>query len=73
MKMRLGRPPRLINLDANGDKARPRDPGPMDDKRHAAKRSGAADQAQRDRELDAWMDRALGVHKPDPEPIVRDL
>lgn len=31
------------------------------------------DQDKRDRELDAWMDRALGVRKADPEPIVRDL
>lgn len=45
----------------------------MADKRHAAKRSGAADQDKRDRELDAWMDRALGIRKPDPEPIVREL
>ena len=32
-----------------------------------------ADQDRRDRELDAWMDRALGASKPDPQPIVRDL
>lgn len=30
-------------------------------------------QEKRDRELDAWMDRALGVRKPDPQPVVRDL
>ena len=45
----------------------------MADKRHAAKRASASDQERRDRELDAWMDRALGVRKPDPEPVVRDV
>lgn len=32
-----------------------------------------ADQEQRDRDLDAWMDRALGVRRPDPEPNVHDV
>ena len=45
----------------------------MADQRHAMKRSRAADNEKRERELDAWMDRALGVRKPDPEPVVRDL
>jgi hypothetical protein len=46
----------------------------MADQRHvAAKRASAADQEKRERDLDAWMDRALGVRKPDPEPIVREL
>jgi hypothetical protein len=31
------------------------------------------EQQQRDRELDAWMDRALGVRNPDPEPKVHDV
>lgn len=31
------------------------------------------DQTQRDRELEAWLERAMGTHKPDPEPVVRDL
>jgi hypothetical protein len=38
--------------------------------RHASKWQ---DQDKRDRELDAWMDRALGARKPDPQPVVRDL
>ena len=42
----------------------------MADKRQAARK--AADE-KRERELDAWMDRALGVRKADPEPVVRDL
>jgi len=45
----------------------------MADQRHAMKRSRAQDHEKRERELDAWMDRALGVRKPDPEPVVRDL
>ncbi|MHB1261801.1 MAG: hypothetical protein ACYC2H_08810 [Thermoplasmatota archaeon] len=49
----------------------------MADKRHAQKRANhaqdAAEAEKRDRELDAWMDQALGVRKPNPEPIVRDL
>lgn len=36
-------------------------------------RGADADQDKRDREIEAWMDRALGVRKPDPEPVVRDL
>ena len=31
------------------------------------------EQKKRDQELEAWMDRALGVRHPDPEPVVRDL
>jgi hypothetical protein len=45
----------------------------MADQRQAMKRARAADHEKRERELDAWMDRALGVRKPDPEPVVRDL
>jgi hypothetical protein len=44
----------------------------MADQRHAMKRS-LKDLEKRERELDAWMDRALGVRKPDPDPVVRDL
>lgn len=32
-----------------------------------------ADQDKRDRELDAWMDRAIGARRPDPKPVVHDL
>lgn len=39
----------------------------------AMKQSRSSDRQERERELDAWMDRALGVRKPDPEPVVRDL
>lgn len=35
--------------------------------------SKGVDQDARDRELDAWMDRALGARKSEPQPIVRDL
>lgn len=74
-------PPRaprsLMNLDGNGDKPGPTEPGPMADKRHAQKSANraqdAAEAEKRDRELDAWMDQALGVRKPDPEPVVREL
>ena len=48
----------------------------MADQRHqrqGAPRANAADHEKRERELDAWMDRALGVRKPDPEPVVREL
>lgn len=45
----------------------------MAKQRHAPKMSRGADLDKRDRELDAWMDRALGVRKADPQPIVRDL
>ncbi|HJQ93192.1 MAG TPA: hypothetical protein VJ874_02780 [Candidatus Thermoplasmatota archaeon] len=45
----------------------------MADQSHATKRSRAQDHEKRERELDAWMDRALGVRKPDPEPVVREL
>lgn len=31
------------------------------------------DQMQKDRDLDAWLERAMGVKHPDPEPVVRDL
>lgn len=31
------------------------------------------DQALRDRELDAWLEHAFGLHDPDPEPVVHDL
>lgn len=45
----------------------------MANKRQAAKHSTAWGQDKRDREIDAWMDRALGARKPDPEPVVRNL
>lgn len=49
----------------------------MADKRHAQKRANHAQDAseaeRRERELDAWLDQAIGVRKADPEPIVRDL
>jgi hypothetical protein len=32
-----------------------------------------ADQDRRDRELDAWLHKAMGMPKPDPEPVLRDL
>ena len=31
------------------------------------------DQALRDRELDVWLEHAMGVTRPDPEPVVSDL
>lgn len=31
------------------------------------------DQAQRDRELDKWLEHAMGVQVPDPMPVVHDL
>lgn len=31
------------------------------------------EQSLRDRELDAWLEHAMGVRVPDPEPVVRDL
>jgi hypothetical protein len=40
---------------------------------HPRSAAEQADQEKRDRELDAWMDRAVGARKPDPKPIVRDL
>jgi hypothetical protein len=36
-------------------------------------RLSKADQDKRDRELDAWMDRALGVRQPDPVPDLHDI
>jgi hypothetical protein len=64
-----------MKLDGKGDMPGRGDKGPMADQRHAHadKRASAASHEKRERELDAWMDRALGVRKPDPEPIVRDL
>lgn len=62
-----------MNLDGNGHKRGQAELGPMADKRHAAKRASAADQEKRERELDAWMDRALGVRKPEPEPVLHEL
>ena len=61
-----------MNVERNRDKPGRADNGGMADQRHAMKRS-RQDLEKRERELDAWMDRALGVRKPDPEPIVRDL
>ena len=34
---------------------------------YAAKPSG------RDKELEAWLDHALGAKAPDPEPVLHDL
>ncbi|MEK6974789.1 MAG: hypothetical protein AABY18_00440 [Candidatus Thermoplasmatota archaeon] len=31
------------------------------------------DPAMRDRELEAWLEHAMGTRHPDPEPVVRDL
>ena len=45
----------------------------MAQKSHPRQMTRGADQDKRDRELDAWMDRALGARKPDPAPVVRDL
>lgn len=66
-----------MNVDGKGDIPRGGDLGPMADQRHQARRaappSARHDQDKRDRELDAWMDRAVGARKPDPQPQVRDL
>lgn len=35
--------------------------------------SARHEQSQRDRDLEAWMDKALGVRHADPEPVLRDL
>ena len=45
----------------------------MAHKSQPRQKARSSDQDLRDRELDAWMDRALGARKPDPQPIVRDL
>jgi len=42
----------------------------MAHKRQAAPK--AADE-KRERELDAWLDRALGARKPDPMPDVHEV
>jgi len=45
-------------------------------KRHPPRSpAGRADQDERDRGLDAWLDRALGARRPepDPKPAVHDL
>jgi hypothetical protein len=39
----------------------------------APRHSKEKDQSQRDRELDDWLERAMGITRPDPEPVVRDL
>lgn len=31
------------------------------------------DQETRDRELDAWLEHAMGITKPDIDPVVHDL
>ena len=64
-----------MKVDAKGDMPSPAERGPMADKRQHSKRANDrnSEQEKRDRELDAWMDQALGVRKADPEPIVRDL
>lgn len=31
------------------------------------------DARMRDREMEAWLDRAFGSHHADPEPVLRDL
>lgn len=38
-----------------------------------ASKPRSKDQADRERELDAWLEHAIGVAKPDIEPVVRDL
>jgi hypothetical protein len=37
------------------------------------RRLSKEEQDQRDRELDAWMDRALGVRQPDPQPRIHEV
>jgi hypothetical protein len=60
-----------MKVDGKGDNPAAAEPGGMAPKqRHP---SHAHDQDKRDRELDAWMDRAIGARKPDPEPVVRKL
>jgi hypothetical protein len=41
-------------------------------KRHAP-RADKAEQEKRERELDAWLDRALHAPKQDPTPDVHDV
>jgi hypothetical protein len=31
------------------------------------------DQMSRDRELDLWLEHAMGIKRADPEPVVHDL
>jgi hypothetical protein len=45
----------------------------MADKSHPRQAKSGADQDRRDRELDAWMDRAIGARKPEPQPVLHDL
>lgn len=35
--------------------------------------SPPSDTNARDRELDAWLEKAFGLHRADPEPVVHDL
>jgi hypothetical protein len=42
----------------------------MADRHH---RLSKEEQDKRDRELDTWMDRALGVRKPDPQPDIHEI
>ncbi len=44
--------------------------GPMTTHRHP---DPSAPQSARDRELDAWLEHAMGVKTPDPEPVLHDL
>lgn len=38
------------------------------------KHTPSAEQDRRDRELDTWLHKAMGMHsKADPEPVLRDL
>lgn len=30
-------------------------------------------QALRDHELERWLEQAMGLRQPDPEPVIRDL
>ena len=69
-----------MKVDGKGDNPGRGQHGPMANQRHPPGRvrdpppsMTRNDQDQRDRELDAWMDRAVGARKPDPQPIVRDL
>ncbi len=52
--------------------ARHPDPAPQDHA-HPAAPSGRPDTRMRDREMEAWLERAFGAHKADPDPVLHDL
>jgi hypothetical protein len=58
---------RLLKIAPNRDKPPGTEPWMMDRKPSADPMA-----ALRDRELEAWLDRALGA-KADPEPVLRDV